>query len=210
MTPSSPRAGDTIADPDGESAASRRWHVHCMPEGAGSRDAREVAAERRSGLRHELVPAVGGGLVAGVAGGAVMGILMMFLRALAQRDIWTWLKLAAIPLLGDRATRPGLDPGAVLVGAAVHFAISATWGLVFGILFHGLTRGVTVIAGAVWGITVWLVMFYLVLPVAGAGQVVRTMPVALALFEHLAFGLSVGAGFLPFQRPLVARIPVTP
>jgi hypothetical protein len=161
-------------------------------------------------LRLEVAPAVGGGLVAGLIGGTVMGVLMMFLRALAQRDIWMWIKLAAIPLLGDRATRPGLDPSAVLAGAVGHFAISATWGLVFGILFHGLARNLTVIAGAIWGITVWLVMFYLVLPIADATQVVRTTPVALALFEHLVFGLSVGAGFLPFQRPLHAHVPATP
>lgn len=42
--------------------------------------------------------------------------------------------------------------------------------------------------------------FSVALPVVGAGAVVKMMPVGIAIFEHVLFGLAVGIGFLRFQR----------
>lgn len=45
------------------------------------------------------------------------------------------------------------------------------------------------------------------LPLLGYADVVRAVPVNVALFAHLLFGLATGVVFLPFQRPYIARSP---
>jgi hypothetical protein len=112
------------------------------------------------------------------------------------------MKGAAIPLLGERAMAPGFDGTAVLLGLVIHFAISAAWGIVFGLLFQGLSRGATIGAGFAWGFVVWLVMYYLVLPLAGMSEMARSTPIGMAIVSHVLFGLSVALGFLPFQREI--------
>src|SRR4029453_17875733 len=44
-------------------------------------------------------------------------------------------------------------------------------------------------------------MFYVVLPLTGAGIITQTTPIARAIVEHLVFGLPVGVAFLPYQSP---------
>jgi hypothetical protein len=50
-------------------------------------------------------------------------------------------------------------------------------------------------------------MHWVVLPVLGYADVSRAVPVNVALFEHLLFGVAMGIAFLPFQRPYLVRTP---
>jgi hypothetical protein len=149
-----------------------------------------------------------GGAVAGVIGGAVLSVFMAFMNVAAGRDIWSAMKFAALPLLGERVMQPGFEPGPVLLGLLCHFAVSIGWGVLFGLVFYGFTRSATFIGGALWGIVVWLGMFYIVLPVVGAAQVATMMPAGVAIFEHIVFGLAVGLGFLPQQKPRAMSLEV--
>jgi len=157
-----------------------------------------------------------GGIVAGVIGGIVLSVLMLVMSVSQRQDVWRGAKMAGMPFLGERAAQPGFDLGAVLVGLLSHFAVSIAWGVLFGLIFFGWSKGLTVLMGAFWGIVVWLGMFYVVLPIVGLSNVARMMPVGVAVFEHVLFGLAVGFGFLPFQRerrirpPVERPVPVTP
>jgi hypothetical protein len=135
-------------------------------------------------------------------GGFVLAILMLVMNLAMDQDAWVGAKFAALPFLGlERITQPGFQAGPVVLGVVSHFAISAVWGLLFGLIFYDFGRTATVVAGAFWGIVVWLAMHYLVvLPLIGSGQVARLMPVHTAILEHVLFGISVAFGFLPFQR----------
>jgi hypothetical protein len=82
------------------------------------------------------------------------------------------------------------------------------WGLLFAVISYGLSRGATVLAGALWGIVVWFGMYYLVLPVAGLPEVAQSTPLLKAIASHLVFGLAVGVGYLPFQHERPAAPPV--
>lgn len=149
------------------------------------------------GRNHSL----GGGVIAGVIGGAVVATLML-IGALAQgQDIWIGMKGAGAPFLRERAMAPGFDAAAVTLGIICQFAVSIVWGVLFAAIFSGLSRGATVVAGALWGIVVWLGMFYIVLPVLGLSQMAKAEPVSMAIVSHVVFGLAVGIGFLPFQHP---------
>jgi hypothetical protein len=141
-----------------------------------------------------------GGVVAGIAGGLAITLVMLIAAAAGGRDIWMTFKFAAAPLLGDRAMLPGFDAGAVLLGTVCHLAVSIVWGVLFALLAYGLSRGATVIAGAVFGIVVWIGMFYVVMPIVGLGRGGESQPVAFAILEHVVFGVVTGIAFLPFQR----------
>jgi hypothetical protein len=148
----------------------------------------------------------------------VLSVFLILMNLANNRDVWTVAKGAALPFLGvQRVMQPGFEAGPVLLGTLSHFAVSAAWGLLFGLLFFGLRKGATLFAGAFWGIIVWLGMYYVVLPLIGAGQVARSTPVGSAVLIHLLFGLGVGIAFLPFQRtrpraepPMIRRAPVSP
>jgi hypothetical protein len=144
--------------------------------------------------------AIGGGIVAGLIAGAVMCVMLVIAAVEKGGNIWQPLKGAATPFLHERAMQPGLDVPAIAAGLGCHFAIAAIWGALFGVLAYGLSRGLTVVAGAVWGIVVWIGMYYVVLPLAGMGDVPRHVPIAQAIISHVVFGLIVSFGFLPFQR----------
>jgi hypothetical protein len=122
---------------------------------------------------------------------------MMAMNLINGQDVWAGVKFAGLPFLGEAAMRPGFEAWPVLVGALRHFAVSAVWGALFGWLVFGRSRLATIALGAAWGIVVWLGMYYLVLPLVGAGWVAQMVPVSMAIFEHVLFGLAVA--FLPFQ-----------
>lgn len=142
-----------------------------------------------------------GGIIAGLIGGAVLAALLVISNLVRGLDVWPVLKGAGTPFLHARAAAPGFDAVAVLVGVAAHFAISAIWGVLFGVLFFGLGKPATVAVGALWGVAVWFVMYYIVLPVAGLAQVAAATPKGPSILQHVVFGLVVGLAFLPFQRP---------
>jgi len=143
-----------------------------------------------------------GGVIAGAAAGLALLPYAAITTLIRGQDLLGTLKLAGAWLLGERAMRPGFDFIALYVGLGTHFAVSIAWGAAFALLFYGLSRALTFVAGLAWGVVVWLAMFYLVLPVVGLGDAARSMPVALAIAEHVLFGAIVGLVFLPFQKEL--------
>ena len=151
---------------------------------------------------------VQGGLLAGMVGGAALLAYVSLAAAVAGYDPWFSLKVAGAPWITGRVLLPGFDALAVALGLASHFATAAGWGMLFGAFFYGATPGGTIALGALWGMLVWLAMFYVVLPLFGVGQLATLLPAGAAAFQHLLFGLAVAAAFLPFQR--VRRSPRLP
>ena len=145
---------------------------------------------------------VKGGALAGVAGGVAISIAMTAAALSAGQDVWVGAKAAAYPVMGERALAPGFDLVPVLLGVAIHFAVSVGWGLLFALLAYGLPRGATLAAGIGFGIVVWIAMYYMVLPLIGAGKLAGATPVPMAVLQHIVFGAAVATAFLPFQRPV--------
>lgn len=148
----------------------------------------------------EARQAVKGGAIAGAVGGAVLTVFMVLMNVMKGWDPWVPMKTAAYPWLGELVLDTGFEPISVLLGLGTHFAVSIGWGILFGVVFYGLSKGATVGVSLVWGIVVWLAMFYVVLPIVGAGELARHSNKAFAVIEHLLFGLGTGLAFLPFQR----------
>ena len=143
---------------------------------------------------------VGGGVVSGLVSGLVLAVYLTVMNVAQGGDLWIAAKGAALPFLGERVHQPGFDAAAVLLGVLCHMAISIGWGALFGAIVYGLSKGLTVLAGIAWGIVVWIGMYYAVLPLVGAGDFARSVPVSSAIVTHVLFGLVLGIAFLPYQR----------
>jgi hypothetical protein len=148
-----------------------------------------------------------GGAIAGLAGGFAISVMMVASALINGLDLWPSLKAAALPFLGPRVFEPGFDAFGVMAGLSTHFFVSMLWGVVFAVLAFGLSRVATLVAAAAWGLVVWFGMYWVALPLLGYSDVAHAVPVNVALFEHLLFGLAMGVVFLPFQRPYIVRSP---
>jgi len=153
--------------------------------------------------------AVKGGVVAGIVGGVVLTVFMVLMNVMRGDDPYIPMKTAAYPFLGDTVFATGPAVGPIALGLLTHLIVSIGWGIMFGVLFYGLSKVATLVVSLVWGVVVWLGMFWIVLPLAGAGEMARGGMQALAVLEHLLFGLSVGLGFLPFQRTRPRHVETT-
>ena len=155
---------------------------------------------RRFDEQGDVSRAIAGGVIAGIIGG-LLNALVAFLTVSAGGDIWTAFKGAGAPFLGERSAEPGYDPFAVAVGFFGHYLVSIGWGVVFGLLVYGMDRAVTVLAGAAFGLIVWLGMYWVVLPLVGLGAMSAQGANGLTALLHVLFGLTLGIVFLPFQVP---------
>jgi hypothetical protein len=145
--------------------------------------------------------AVKGGVIAGLVSGVVVSTFLAVMNAIQGRDVLMGLKFAGVPFLGQRAFQPGFDHVAIVIGVATHLSVSLFWSILFCLVFFGLSKSMTLLAGAFWGLVIWVTMLYVVFPILGfpAGG---TNPIGMAIFTHLLFGVVMAATFLPFQREL--------
>jgi hypothetical protein len=147
-----------------------------------------------------------GGVVAGLAGGVTIALFQLGVNLFQGAPLAPVFKGAAFPFFSmEQILSPAFSPAPVVVGLVSHFAISIVWGLLFGLLFYGLGRMGTALAGLFWGLVVWLGMFYVLLPIVGAFGVTQATPLWQAVSMHLVFGLAAGLAFLPFQRRVPRR-----
>lgn len=136
------------------------------------------------------------GAVAGLVGGIVSAAWGLLMSPILGTDVLAETKLAAVPLLGDAAMQPGNAPLALLVGGVSHMAVSIAWGIVFALAWCESSPLVTIFAGALFGVAVWLAMYDVVLPMLGVAWVVAGFSTARALTEHVVYGIGVALGLL--------------
>jgi hypothetical protein len=144
------------------------------------------------------------GATVGMIGGILMALFTMLATATyLQMGFFTPLYAIAAPLIGQQPLIASLKQGGfyfalgpALLGLAVHLLWAALWGLIFGLLAHGLhlTGGVSIIGGLVYGVLVMLVMILIVVPIVGAPNLLQLLgsylfTIANALFYGLPLGL---------------------
>jgi hypothetical protein len=137
-----------------------------------------------------------GGAIAGLGGGLAMAIVAALIARSLGQDIWLESKRIAIVVYGPVAVAaPGFALGPVFVGTLLHLVVSAALGALFGILtrriFH-LTSdfGTPLLAGLVYGMLVWLVAYFLVLPVVD--PLVRDIYAPAFIVQHIVYGIVTG------------------
>ncbi|UQA58032.1 DUF6789 family protein [Polyangium aurulentum] len=152
--------------------------------------------------RQQTTIAITGGALSGILGGIALSLYMLLATIARGADPWLAFKFASVAFYGDRALQHGFSADTVIWGILAHFAIAAGWGLLFGLLVFGASRGATVFAGVVWGFVVWIAMYHIVLPLAGLADIAQGSSAAGSIIAHIIFGVSLAIGFLPFQRPM--------
>jgi hypothetical protein len=145
-----------------------------------------------------------GGALAGLAGGLAMAIVAALLSASMGQDIWHESKRIAAIVYGPAAlAAAGFDLGPVLVGSLLHLVVSAVLGAIFGIVTRrwlGLTSdfGTPVLAGLIYGMLVWLVAYFVVLPLLNPALLEVYAPAFI--IQHVAYGIVTGLVYM-WLRP---------
>jgi hypothetical protein len=157
------------------------------------------------------------GIIGGMAGGVGMAMWMMVKSAAVGQGFWTPLSMCMASFVYRNWAKTMMDEmmqqqqGKVMVtgfegihgvvGIILHMAVSAGFGLVFALaLSRGLGRRLatagTIAAAVVYGLGIWVVMQFAVLPVINKLMLdnIETMVGTWAfVVAHMVFGLILGA-----------------
>lgn len=123
--------------------------------------------------RHDYKALVTTGLVGGIIAGLAFAVFEMIVAAVITGNFFAPLRMISAVVLGQQALTPevGLAMAAV-TGVIVHMIYSIVAGGVFGFIVAAVkslhaTTSALIISGAVFGLLMWLVNFYLIAPAAG-------------------------------------------
>lgn len=142
-------------------------------------------------------------VVGSVAAGVVMGMWTMAAEAAVGEGFWApMVYIAATVLRGLQAvgSRPGFLLIPVIVGLMGHMMNSAVLGVVFSRLLAGLARtpARTVGLGIAYGVAVFAVMWYAVLPLVD--PVMLRLAGWAFLVGHVLYGAGLGVAALVARR----------
>lgn len=141
--------------------------------------------------------AVAGGIAGLIAGTAVLVAAVLYSWLATPEEAWLPMKNVAATWLGVGALIGGV--WTVLIGVATHFGNSIAWGIVFGLLMSRCRNPVlTLVAGFVWAMVVYLVMTWVALPWINQTMAARVavQPVWWWWLLHAIYGVVLGAAFL--------------
>lgn len=137
-----------------------------------------------------------GGAIAGLIGGLAMAIVGAIISASLGGDIWLEAKQIAAVVYGPAAAaQPGFAAGPVLVGTLLHLIVSTALGALFSIvtrrIFHLTSEfGTLLMAGLIYGMLIWLVSYFAVLPLIN--PLLRETYAPGFIVQHLVYGAVTG------------------
>ena len=145
-----------------------------------------------------------GGTIAGLGGGLAMAIAGAIMAALFGYDIWLEPKQIAAIVYGPAAiVQPGFVAGPVLVGTLIHFIVAGLFGAIFGIVSHRILHltteyGLPVYIGLIYGVWLWVVNYFITLPVLNPALTETYAP--SFLIQHMIYGTVTGLLYI-WLRP---------
>jgi hypothetical protein len=137
-----------------------------------------------------------GGALAGLGGGLAMAIVAAIISASLGGDIWLEAKQIAAVVYGSSvAAQPGFVAGPVLVGTLLHLIVSAALGALFGIVTRRVLHltsefGTPLLTGLIYGMLIWLVGYFVVLPLVNPLLLETYAPAFIV--QHLVYGAVTG------------------
>ncbi len=156
------------------------------------------------------------GTMIGILGSLVSFAFHVVGSVLISQDPLRLLRVYGTVFLGARALTTD-DLNFFMLVAVVHFSVGAIAGAVFHVLVNYLVPGRTAVQiglGALYGIGLWLVNFYVVIAwlqprLVGEAYVLELMPVWIAALTHVIYGVTLGAlqplgRFVPYRPAVVS------
>jgi hypothetical protein len=137
-----------------------------------------------------------GGALAGLGGGLAMAIVGMFFALALGQDVWLEPKqIAAVVWRAAAVAHTGFEAAPVLAGTLIHFVTSAVVGALFGIVTRRWLHlpsdfGTPVLGGLVYGLLVWLVAYFVALPVIDPFLLDSYAPAFI--IQHIVYGVVTG------------------
>jgi len=139
------------------------------------------------------------GALAGLVGGVMMAIVGAILALAIGDDLWKAPKLIATFVVSpDSVAAPGFLAGPVIIGSVIHLALSVLFGLGFGILTTRIWKmplayGAPMVFGFVYGLAIWLIAYFIVLPLLN--PLILEIYAPSFLIQNLTYGISVGLAY---------------
>lgn len=146
----------------------------------------------------------GAGLLAGFIAGIVFALVAMFRSMDLGMSFWLPMQQVSGWFFGVDALLGGWIP--TVVGIAIHLALSSGFGLVFGFLASKLSMSGAFWAGIFYGIAIWAVMTFVVLPALNPTMLARVGLAPTWWFGlHLIFGAVLSLAS-PFARNFARHV----
>jgi uncharacterized membrane protein YagU involved in acid resistance len=140
------------------------------------------------------------GAVSGLIGGVAMAVVGALIATAMSTDIWlTPERIAALVFGPVAAATPGFDAAPVIVGSLLHLALSALFGAVYALLISKVLRvtteyGAPVVGGLVYGLLIWLVAYFIVLPVLN--PLLLDVYAPSFIIQNLVYGTVLGLVYM--------------
>jgi len=162
-----------------------------MSRGSHSTSGTEVAPTRGSSGRLPDIFGLGGS-IAGLGGGLAMIVAAALLTAASGEDTWREPREIAQPLFGAVV---GTDWAPIVVGTILHFLMAGLFGAIFGIVSRRILRlpsdyGAPVLAGLMYGMMLWVVAYFVVLPILNPALLDTYAP--SFIIQHIVYGVVTG------------------
>ncbi|MCL7419739.1 MAG: hypothetical protein M8364_02385 [Methylobacter sp.] len=143
---------------------------------------------------------------AGLWAGVIAGLVFMMLE---MAMVWLFLggspwgppRMIAAMVLGRNVLPPPatFDIGIMMAAMGVHFLLSIIYGLFVGWLVHKLeSLGVALLIGAVFGLAIYLINFYLIAPVLFPWFAMARHWVSI--FNHILFGIVTAGAYIGLRH----------
>lgn len=144
-----------------------------------------------------------GGTIAGLGGGLAMALVGALISSSVGGDVWRESKEIATVVYGQAALmRPGFNAEVVLVGTLLHFLTAALLGAIFGILTRRVLRlttdfGTPVLAGLIYGMLIWALAYFVVLPLSNPALLDTYAPSFIV--QHIVYGMVTGLLYIKLR-----------
>jgi hypothetical protein len=142
----------------------------------------------RTGLSRD--EAVFAGTIAGMLAGLMALIFSMIIAVLIGSEMWVPIKMIALTVFDETSIRGGLDMLPILAGLGLYLLTAIALGVTFAIWGGRQDYGPAVGWGVMYGMAVWLVMQFIVLPVVN--PTLARVSYALLGILHGIYGATLG------------------
>ena len=162
--------------------------------------ANHVIAARADGIHSETH--WWAGAFAGIIAGLAFIMLEMALVMFVQGDSpWGPPRMMAAMVMGQGVLPPPdtFSMGIMMVAMLVHMMLSIVYGLIGAWLVHRFDWGWALVIGALFGIAIYIINFYMVAPAMFPWFVMARN--GMSAFSHMMFGAVLGLVYIWLRRP---------
>jgi uncharacterized membrane protein YagU involved in acid resistance len=156
-----------------------------------------MATRERVRTRADWRAAVWAGIISGLV---FMMLEMILVPMVMGGSPWGPPRMIAAIVLGKEVLPPPdtFAPGILATAMVVHIPLSIVYALILAALIAGASRGTAIWVGAVFGLVLYLVNFYLFTAIFPWFAMARNW---ISVFSHIMFGLIAAWAYVALCRP---------